>query len=240
MEEAIKNYRTPQAIIDRLRPIRTVILTGITGAGKDTIIADILQQSDDFVKVITSTTRTPRSNNGVMERDGIDYYFLTPKQVEEKIRQGAYIEVASVHERINGSLVAEYERIAAMDKVALTAIDYQGAMRFLSFDMDHLSVYFVTPPNFEVYTARLLKRQGGVIGDREEVLRRFRSAQTELQHALDHPEFVPIMNDSSGETALKIIMHSQDNTSPSEAEQHQAREAIQKLQQSIADYIGQL
>jgi len=240
LRQSVERYRTPDQAIEILKPIRTVILVGITAAGKDTIRGDVLRQSEKFEKVITSTTRAPRANNGVMEQEGVDYYFLTLEDAQRAIENGEYIEVANVHDRVNGSLVREYQRIAGLGKIALTDVDYQGAANFLTFGMDDLSVYFITPPSFEVYMARLLKRQGGTIGDHQEVLQRFRSAQTELRYALEHPEFIPLMNDVSSDTAMKIIQYAETGTSPADDERQRSYEAIRELDAAIGSYIEQV
>ena len=138
LQQQINDYETPDRVLERLHSIRTVILVGITAAGKDTIIRDIIGASNEFARVVTSTTRAPRENNGVLEQHGVDYYFLTIDEAQQKMDAGEYIEVANVHERVNGSLIAEYERIASMGKVALSDVDYQGAMNFLSFGRDNL------------------------------------------------------------------------------------------------------
>jgi guanylate kinase len=240
IEKCIKEYVTPPEVLAELRPIRTILLTGITGAGKDTIIGDILESSDDFARNVTSTTRQPRENSGVMEQEGVEYYFLSENQAQQKMANGDYIEVAPVHGRINGSLISEFRRISGIGKIALGDINYDGIEKFLSFGMDDLSVYFVMPPNFETWLARLMKRQGGTIGDTDEILRRFRSAQIELDDALNNPEYIPIMNDVSRNTAQKIIEYTQTNSGPSAQERHEAIEGIHDLNTAISSYISQL
>lgn len=236
----VKNYSISDEVVQRLRPISTVILTGITGAGKDTIINDIVERSTQFEKLVTTTTRQPRVNNGIPETHGREYYFLSLDEAEQAIRDHKYIEVAVVHDRINGSLISEFERIADQDKVALTDIDYQGASHFLDFGMKNLAVYFITPPSFEIYIARLLKRQGGVVTGHEELLNRFRSAQKELSYALTQPQFIPLLNDVSTDTAEAIIRYTREETRPSEEEQERTREVISKLHEGITNYIKQL
>jgi guanylate kinase len=202
--QLIKDYKTPETTIERLRDIEAVILTGITGAGKDTII-HVLLEDPNYVRVVTSTTRAPRVNDGVMEQDGVEYYFLTIEEAQEKMRNGEYIEVMPVHGQVNGSLVKEYERIANMGSVALTNIDYQGAAKFLTFEMRRLSVVFVIPPNFDIWFERLTKRYGGTLeSDREEVLKRMRSAQKEIAYARSDPRFVPVLNDDIDRVASEI------------------------------------
>jgi guanylate kinase len=240
LEELIKDYPTPAEALSELKLIKTVMLTGITGAGKDTIIGDILQDSDEFVRVVTSTTRQPRENSSIMEVEGREYYFLTEEQALQKMTDGEYLEVATVHGRINGSLIAEYRRIANMYKTALTDINYEGVQKFLTFDMEALSVYVIIPPSFEVWLARLMKRQNGMFGDYDDILRRFRSAQVELDNALQHAEYIPIMNDVSLETAHKIIEYTRTNSGPTDDERAQAKKVILELNKSISDYIAQL
>jgi guanylate kinase len=236
----INNYQPPSEVLERLRPIKTVILVGITAAGKDTIIRDIVGESDEFVRVVTSTTRAPRENNGVLERHGVEYYFLTLDEAAQKMDAGEYIEVANVHERINGSLISEYERIATMGKIALSDVDYQGAVNFLSYGMQDLSVYFVLPPSFEVWLARLAKRQGGVLERDQEIITRFRSAQKELATARGNTQLIPVMNVNSDETARKIIEYSTHDTRPSDDDIAQARGVLDELTRGIGEYIAQL
>lgn len=240
LQRKIDEYNTPAGVLERLRPIRTNILVGITAAGKDTIIHDIINESDEFVRVVTSTTRAPRENSGVMEQQGVEYYFLTEDEAGQKMDAGDYIEVANVHDRVNGSLIAEYERISSMGKIALSDVDYQGAMNFLSFGMEKLSVYFVLPPSFEVWLARLAKRQGGALERDQEIITRFRSAQKELATARDNTQLIPVMNTNSGETARKIIEYTTQDTRPSAEEITQAREVLDGLARSIDDYILQI
>lgn len=236
----IKEYPTPPEVVKDLRTMHTIMLTGITGAGKDTIIGDILESSDRFARNVTSTTRLPRENSGVMEQEGREYYFLSQDQAVQKMANGEYIEVAPVHGRINGSLISEFRRISDSGKIALGDLNYEGIEKFLSFGMDNLSVYFVMPPNFETWLARLTIRQGGAIGDTDEMLRRFRSAQVELDDALRNPEYIPIMNDVSRDTAQKIIQYTQTNTGPTEEDRAQAIEGIHELNTAISNYISQL
>lgn len=240
LEKQINDYITPSEVIDELRLIHTVMLTGITGAGKDTIIGNILEESDEFARIVTSTTRAPRENNGILEIDGREYYFLTQEQAMQKMANGEYVEVAPVHGRINGSLITEFRRISSIGKTALVDINYEGVSKFQTLSMEKMFVYFVLPPSFEVWLARIMKRQGGTIGNRDEILRRFRSALIELDNAQHQPSFIPIMNDVSRDTAQRIIEYTRTGTGPSEGERAAAYGAIEDLKNSIVRYIGQL
>lgn len=238
--QLIKDYKTPESIIDRLHDIHAVILTGITGAGKNTIISDMLADNR-FARVVTSTTRAPRIENGKMEEHGVAYYFLSVDQAKDNIKNGEYIEVANVHGRINGSLIKEYERISDSGKIALTDVDYQGAQVFLGFDMANLLVLFIVPPSFDVWMERLVSRGGGAVtAEKDELIARFRSAEKELENALNDPRFVPIMNDLSAESAEQIIHYATSGERPSQDEIDQAHQVIRDLSVAISDHIKQL
>lgn len=231
----INKYQTPKDVVDRLRDIRTVIFTGITGAGKDTIINAIMADSR-FTKVITSTTRLPRENNGVTEREGVEYYFLTLDKAKQKMRDGEYIEVNDVHGRVNGSLIAEYERIAKSGTIALTAIDYQGANNFLDFGMNQLTVLFIVPPDFATWLKRLGGRHGGIEADKGEILNRMGSAEKEIEHALRDPRFLPVMNVDFNESAKKIVNIVVDGILPSEQEIASSHSVLKQLLSDLRQY----
>lgn len=238
--QLIQNYQTPQVIIDRLHNIHAIILTGITGAGKDTIIKDMVA-AGGFTRVVTSTTRAPRENDGVLEQHGREYYFLSMDEAKEKIKNGEYIEVANVHGRINGSLISEYERIDSSGETAVAQIDYQGAQAFLDFGMPNLLVLFIVPPSFDVWIERLTGRHGGSLeGEKDEIIARFRSAEKELAHALSDPRFIPIMNDLSIESAAEIIEYSKTGTRPSSEQIDQAHQVIRDLADAISVRIKEL
>lgn len=200
----IESYKTPREVIQRLLGIRTIILSGISAAGKDTIQQRMLLD-EKYQKVVTSTTRAPRENNGVMEVEGEDYYFLTLEQARDNMRNGEYIEVMNVHGRANGSLIKEYERIAQRGSVALTDIDYQGAARFLEFGMERLSVFFIVPPSFDTWLKRLTVRYGDSLNDnQDEVINRMHSAKKEIAFARNDPRFIPVVNDDIERVAEEI------------------------------------
>jgi len=236
----IDDYQTPESVILRLRDIQTVILTGITGAGKDTIIRSMLSD-ERFNKVITSTTRAPRENNGVMENDGTDYYFLSQEQALSKINNGSYIEVNNVHGLIYGSLIEEYERIDSINKIALTTVDYQGADNFLSFDMNNLTVIFVIPPDFNTWLERISGRHGGSLeGSKEDILKRLTSADKEITHALNNSHFVPVMNVEIQDCAKDIIDIAIEGRSVAEEDIADSHEALRELHYDLHNYINRI
>ena len=70
-----------------------IIISGTTCAGKGTVIKKIIENHNDIVLSISYTSRPKREH----EIDGVDYYFVTPEEFEEKIKNNEFLEYAKVH-----------------------------------------------------------------------------------------------------------------------------------------------
>ena len=75
LEHIIREYRPTEAAVALVRDTKIALLTGISGAGKDTIKRRLLRLPS-FRDIVSHTTREPRANNGQLERDGVDYHFI--------------------------------------------------------------------------------------------------------------------------------------------------------------------
>ena len=67
-----------------------LVLSGPSGVGKDTVINELLKKDDKIIVSISMTTRQPRPG----EVDGVNYYFVTKEEFEEKIRNNEMLEYA--------------------------------------------------------------------------------------------------------------------------------------------------
>jgi guanylate kinase len=204
MDENIKrllsSYKPNDQAIKALRRQRLVIFAGITSSGKNTIMNELLK-TGEYHDIVTSTTRLPRENNGVMEQDGIDYHFLTTKQAIKRLKAGGYIEAALVHERINGVFASELELAQAVGKLPIIDIDVQGVKTFMSLS-DNIIAIFVMPPSYDEWLTRMKRRY-----DTEEDFlaawpARRQSAVMELEYALREPYYHFIVNED-----LKQAVH---------------------------------
>jgi guanylate kinase len=205
-KQLLSNYQPSQQAVETLRQQRLVIFAGVSSSGKNTIMNELLK-TGKYHDIITSTTRLPRENNGVMERNGVDYHFLTTEQAIEKLQAGEYVEVAPVHERINGVLVSELEKAEAAGKIPIIDVDVQGVKTFKRLS-DNIIAIFVVPPSYDEWLARMKARY-----DTEEdflaawPIRR-QSAIMELEDALNEPYYHFLVNEDLGQavhSAEKII-----------------------------------
>jgi len=108
-----------------------LILTGKTASGKDTIASKL----PDFKRVITATTRSPRPN----EKEGIDYYFLTRGEFENKIKQGKFFEYVTYGGHLYGTFKKELEQAGDL----LWRIDPSRAGRIKDL-LKNAKVFYIT------------------------------------------------------------------------------------------------
>lgn len=238
--QSIQNYAPAAPALDVFRSVKTVVLTGITAAGKNTIMRHLLE-TGEYQEIVTTTTRSPRENNGIMEQDGREYYFIDFPTVADLIDQKQYLEVKKVHDNVYGTLISEFQKAHDDQKIAISDIDVQGADELLSFDSEELYVLFVVPPSFDVWFERLKGRYSdGLQGKREDIAARFKSAQGEIAHALKNPAFIPVMNIDSAQTAAQIQRIVHKGKLPSQQERDYANTCLRQLQHGLENYIALL
>ncbi len=194
IEELIKNYQPDESLVNLVKKTKIVLLCGISGAGKNSIQEGLLAKDSNLTRIITSTTRPPRKNNGVPERDGVDYYFFSKDQAVKKAVDGDYFEIAHVHDDIYGITADEIQRIHDSSKVALAVIDYQGVEYFRSYHPG-ARVIFIVPPSYDVWRERMKKRYDSDSEFQSVLPVRKSSALVELDWALNTSYCQFLIND---------------------------------------------
>ncbi len=148
-----------------------IIISAPSGAGKTTIVNEVLRRVAGVRDSISYTSRLPRGG----EETGQDYHFVTRAEFEAMIARNELLEWAEVHDNLYGtSRVYVSEMLAAGLDVILT-IDVQGAALTRQLFPSAVSV-FILPPSYEVLIERLHLRDAGQI---EAV--RLCNAETELE-----------------------------------------------------------
>ena len=100
-----------------------VVITAPSGAGKSTLCDNIRSALPGVSRVVTCTTREPRSG----EVDGVDYYFLSEEEFLARVDSGEFLENALVHGSHYGVLKSELRAKLASGGDVLLNIDVQGA-----------------------------------------------------------------------------------------------------------------
>ena len=150
------------------------VFTGPSGAGKGTVLGRLREQDDRLFYSISATTRAPRPG----ESDGVQYYFLTRADFEEKIAQNAFLEHARYVDNYYGTLEAPVDEKLAAGYDVILEIEVQGAMQVHKKRPDAVMV-FIAPPSFEELAARL---RGRGTESEEKIQKRLETAREELTH----------------------------------------------------------
>ncbi|HWB27363.1 MAG TPA: guanylate kinase [Chitinophagaceae bacterium] len=135
---------------------KLIIITAPSGSGKTSITKYLLDKYPRLSFSVSATTRKPRQG----EKDGVDYYFISAEDFQQKISEDAFIEWEMVYEgKYYGTLKSELERIWSDGRVPVLDIDVQGAIHVeKQFPGTCLSI-FIQPPSIEELKRRLEKRQ---------------------------------------------------------------------------------
>ena len=164
---------------------KLIVFSAPSGSGKTTIVRHLLEQTDlPLAFSISATTRAPRGT----EKEGEDYYFLSPEAFKSKIEKGEFLEYEEVYPGLfYGTLASEVKRLWNEKKAVLFDIDVMGGMSIKkSFPAETLTV-FIQPPSIKTLEKRLRSRNT----DTEETLQiRLSKAQQELDQAQTFDEIV--------------------------------------------------
>lgn len=128
------------------------IVSGPSGCGKGTILAEILKD-ERFYYSISATTRAPRPG----EVDGVNYHFLTKEKFEELIANDGMLEYASYCDNYYGTPCKPVEDMLNEGKHVILEIEVQGALNVMKKRPDAVSV-FILPPSMKELRRRLNKR----------------------------------------------------------------------------------
>lgn len=217
----VASYCMPDEASHLIGSGEVTILCGVTASGKNTI-ANYLVGHGNYSHVVSHTTRQPRENHGILEQNGVEYWFVNPEQMLELVEQHAFIEVKAIHgETCYGTSISSVKQVIDAGKHPVMEIDVQGVLE-LTEVVPKLRPLFILPPSFDVWMERLGTRGFLSDGERE---RRLRSASMEIQTALDHPAFILTVNHEVELTAAEIIS-GVDTSADSQAEHRSLAESL--------------
>lgn len=127
-----------------------VVVSGFSGAGKGTVMKELLRRYNNYALSVSVTTRKPRPG----EEDGREYFFRTKEEFEKLIREDALIEYARYVENYYGTPRSYVEEKLSEGKDVILEIEIQGAMKVKEKIPEALLV-FITPPSVEELKNRL-------------------------------------------------------------------------------------
>ncbi|MCH2194602.1 guanylate kinase [Kordia sp.] len=167
---------------------KLIVFAAPSGAGKTTIVHHLLGIPELNLEFsISAASREKRGN----EIDGKDYYFLSPKDFRQKIKNKEFLEWEEVYpENYYGTLQSEVDRICNEGRNVIFDIDVVGALRIKRKFPEETMTVFVEPPHINELIVRLKNRK---TESQDKINMRIAKAPAEMANA---PQFdVRIMND---------------------------------------------
>lgn len=162
---------------------KLIVFSAPSGSGKTTIVRALLKRPElNLAFSISATSRPPRGE----EVDGKNYYFLSQKEFEQNIRDGAFLEWEEVYPGQHyGTLLEEVNRLLEEGKNVVFDIDVIGGLNIKKQFNDEALALFVQPPSIEVLAQRLEQRG---TESSEKIHMRLEKARLELSQApnFDH------------------------------------------------------
>lgn len=176
-----------------------LVLSSPSGAGKSTLSRRLLQSDSQIAMSVSVTTRSKRPN----EVEGKDYYFVSAERFETMVREGAFLEHATVFKHRYGTPKEAVEKILEGGRDVLFDIDWQGAQQLAQKAKDDLVRVFILPPS----RAELERRLSARAEDSPEVVAiRMAEADNEISRWSEY-DYVIINSDvEKAEAELKSII----------------------------------
>lgn len=180
---------------------KLIIFSAPSGSGKSTIINRLMQHPELHLAFsISCTSRPPRGT----EKNGVEYFFLTPEEFRERIQNDEFLEYEEVYkDRFYGTLKQQVETQAARGENVVFDVDVKGGCNIKNFYGNRALSVFIQPPSIE----ELRKRLYGRATDAPEVIeQRIQRAEFELSFAPKFDKVVVNDNlDHAVEETLGIV-----------------------------------
>lgn len=133
---------------------KIIAISSPSGGGKTSVIKRILKDFPEIIFSISATTRPKRSN----EVNGIDYYFISVKEFEERIKKNEFIEWERFYDYYYGTLKSFVVDNINSGKSVLFEVDVKGALSLKKIYSGSCLI-FIDPPSFEELVKRLKRRK---------------------------------------------------------------------------------
>ncbi|MBR6973619.1 MAG: guanylate kinase [Bacteroidaceae bacterium] len=167
---------------------KLIIFAAPSGSGKSTIINSIMADGGaedlNLHFSISATSRAPRGE----EKNGVEYFFLTPEEFRQKIANDEFVEYEEVYtDKFYGTLKSQVDKQLANGENIIFDVDVNGAMNIKKLYGKRALSIFIQPPSIEELRDRLEKRAT----DAPEVIaQRVERAKYELEQAEHFDEVV--------------------------------------------------
>ena len=135
---------------------KLIIFSAPSCSGKSTIISRLMQHPELHLAFsVSCTSRAPRGT----ERNGVEYFFITPEEFRERISRDEFLEYEEVYaDRFYGTLKQQVETQAARGENVVFDVDVKGGCNIKQYYGDRALSIFIQPPSIEELRHRLVGR----------------------------------------------------------------------------------
>jgi guanylate kinase len=187
-EPLIVNFFNPQPLL--------IIVSGLSGVGKDTLVQALMDRRLPFYFVVTTTSRQPREG----EIDGVDYFFVSQKEFQRLVDEGEMLEHAIVYGQFKGVRKTQIREALASGKDVVLRIDVQGVKRIRELCPDAVTIFLV-PTDEQEWIERLLARKSETP---ESLQNRIDAAKDEMKQ-LDYFDYVVVNAKGNLDNAVDTV-----------------------------------
>ena len=162
-----------------------IVVSGFSGAGKGTLMKQLVRPYDNYALSVSMTTRSPRPG----EEDGREYFFVSREEFERRIEEGGLIEYASYCGNYYGTPKEYVRKQLEKGRDVILEIEIQGALK-VKEQFPTALLLFVMPPS----VSELKKRLEGRGTESPEVIKRRLSRAGEEADGIENYDFI-VIND---------------------------------------------
>jgi guanylate kinase len=182
------NFLNPQPLL--------IIVSGLSGVGKDTLVQALMDRRLPFYFVVTTTSRQPREG----EVDGVDYFFVSQQEFQRLVDEGEMLEHAIVYGQFKGVRKTQIREALASGKDVVLRIDVQGVKRIRELCPDAVTIFLV-PTDEQEWIERLLARKSETP---ESLQNRINAAKDEMKQ-LDYFDYVVVNAKGNLDNAVDTV-----------------------------------
>ena len=171
-----------------------IVISAPSGAGKGTVISNLLEKENNLWLSVSATSRAPRTN----DIEGKTYYFYSKEEFENKIKEGYFLEYAEYAGNYYGTPKKIIEEKLNEGIDVILEIEIQGAMQIKNLIPESIFI-FIMPPTLEELKRRLVGRN---TDSKDKIIERFKIAYKEINEVSKYNYVV--VNDEVNNAVRKI------------------------------------